>query len=796
MKYSPYQTLFVVYSLVILSGTWEFFSRPAKPAPEPDIYGSPAPNLPETISKLYPNRPESEFLLGRRFETLAGRGYRQDEIQRNPELLQKFVDDLDAKLCEAAQHYERAIKLGFNSEENLHYNYALTLIRIQADPGEIDRAIAVWRKNFPLSDRRDLQQRRQSIEQQLRQLPTPSRFATKTADSLQHIDQKKNDLNLSDRSIAKLHETDVAGRHEPLTWQSQPGFVGSQACRECHVKQFESYNQTAHSRALTEVVPDNEPSDNEFNHAVSGRRYRVSRNENQLILEESLPLNDGTEFPLTSAVARYRVGSGHFARTYLCDAGDGFLVESPISWYESTNGWDMTPGFDKLAHASFSRQILENCLWCHAGRVELSTISNMRFRLIENAIGCERCHGPGEAHVNRQATLRSSTTEPDDSIVNPRRLSRKLAEAVCQQCHLQGDIHIGGHHVRAADYRPGRALEDFATIYRLRKRDTDMTVVGHVEQFHASKCYQQSETLTCVTCHNPHETIATNERTEHFRSICMTCHSDPGCRLPIAVREEQSKNDCLQCHMPKSPTEVTHVAFTHHRIGIHPLKDEAIIADSSDLLIPLSELSELSDLSESEKERSLMLARLQMFLIRGPEFHRSDAGRQLSEQIQRWFQSMPFEEIDAETEFARSQFLFAIGDQIQGERSAVQAMKNPQLRTEEMAVLLEQLGNKELGMNQFMQARLKFEKLTHLRSHGRDWLQLGICEERSGRLEPAIHAFERARQLEPGNLGIYDVLAAAYHSQANFGAEQRVRTDVGRIKRNVKPNIAPKSPSR
>ena len=423
----------------------------------------------------------------------------------------------------------------------------------------------------------------------------------------------------------------------------------------------------------------------------------------------------------------------------------------------------------------------------------MSTISNMRFRLVENSIGCERCHGPGESHVKRQITSRSATTEPDDSIVNPRRLSRKLAEAICQQCHLQGDIHIGGHHVRAADFRPGRALEDFATIYRLRKRDTDMTVVGHVEQFHASQCYRQSETLTCVTCHNPHESIAASERTEHFRAICMKCHTDRGCRLTTAVREEQSKNDCVQCHMPKSPTEVTHVAFTHHRIGIHPLKDEANIANASDLLIPLSELS---DFSESEKDRSLMLARLQMFLIRGPEFHRSDAGRELSEQIHLWLQKIPIDEVDAETEFARSQFLFANGDQIQGERSAAKAMENPQLRTEEMAVLLEQLGTKELALKQFKQARMKFEKLTQLRSNGRDWFQLGICEERSGRMELAIQAFERARQLEPGNLGIYDVLAEAYHSQANFGAEQRLRIDAGKIKRNVKPDVAPKSPSR
>src|ERR1051326_5775053 len=36
-------------------------------------------------------------------------------------------------------------------------------------------------------------------------------------------------------------------------WKPLEGFAGSQACRQCHPSQFETYLQTAHSRALTEV---------------------------------------------------------------------------------------------------------------------------------------------------------------------------------------------------------------------------------------------------------------------------------------------------------------------------------------------------------------------------------------------------------------------------------------------------------------------------------------------------------------------------------------------------------------
>src|SRR5258708_14151591 len=38
-------------------------------------------------------------------------------------------------------------------------------------------------------------------------------------------------------------------------WKSQPGYVGSQACGKCHAEQTATYLETAHSRALSEVVP-------------------------------------------------------------------------------------------------------------------------------------------------------------------------------------------------------------------------------------------------------------------------------------------------------------------------------------------------------------------------------------------------------------------------------------------------------------------------------------------------------------------------------------------------------------
>jgi predicted CXXCH cytochrome family protein len=782
---APYRSLFIVYAVAILAGGVEFFRAHSHRRAEPDIYADPARNFPEVMSRLYPGSSEAEYMLGRHFEAGAGRNFDPTELQRDPRVLQEFVNALNRDLRKAARHYELAIGMGLKSEEALYYNYALTLMRIQADPERIDRAIFAWRHDFPFSDRRDLEQRRQAIEKQVRQLPAPEPFS-ENDDGLslrQTANESRHPLPPPDAPLSNAtpagHEVETALDFVP-EWRTLPGFVGSQACRQCHPDQFGTYAAAPHSRALSDVDPDNEPVDAEFDHAASGRHYRVVREEGQLIHEESLPLDDGTEFVLTRSPVRYRVGSGHFARTYLCDAGAGFLVESPITWYEPAQAWGMTPGFDKPAHRSFSRQVLENCLWCHSGQVRKSTVSDMRFQLVENAIGCERCHGPGEAHVKLRNSGESEDAAGDQTIVNPGRLPRKLAEAVCQQCHLQGDIHIGGRKLRAPDYRPGEPLEKFGTVYRLRREDPSMTVVGHVEQLGDSPCYIESATLTCLTCHNPHATVAPADRAAHFRSVCLSCHADRDCKLSPSVREEKSKNDCTQCHMPKSATEVPHLAFTHHRIGIHPLVRKPDRSDENDPLIPLSDLS---GLSPAERERSLMLARLQMFLMRGAEFQTSAPGRQLLQQIDEWLQRLGPEEFDVEIEFDRLQLSLARGDLRGAERFADRTLACDDIRSEEAAAVLSQLGQLDMSRKRFGQARVRFGKLALLRCNCQDWHNLGMCEAQLGNPGEAILALDRARQLEPSVVGIYEALAALHRGRNDVAAERRLRNDIDRLKR-------------
>ena len=58
-----------------------------------------------------------------------------------------------------------------------------------------------------------------------------------------------------------------------------------------------------------------------------------------------------------------------------------------------------------------------------------------------SGIDCERCHGPGELHVQRMLNgeLVDTSTHIDYSIVNPKKLSLEAQFQICMRCHLQGN---------------------------------------------------------------------------------------------------------------------------------------------------------------------------------------------------------------------------------------------------------------------------------------------------------------------------------------------------------------------
>ncbi len=124
-----------------------------------------------------------------------------------------------------------------------------------------------------------------------------------------------------------------------------------------------------------------------------------------------------------SAVPAWAFGSGVKGITPIGRTADGQLFESRLTWYESLDGIDFTTGASKYdpknARESLGRQLthkrVAECFGCHTTGYDKERQAPARN---EMGVGCERCHGPGQAHI-RAVT---SAEPPDRDVFHPGRL--------------------------------------------------------------------------------------------------------------------------------------------------------------------------------------------------------------------------------------------------------------------------------------------------------------------------------------------------------------------------------------
>jgi Tfp pilus assembly protein PilF len=266
----------------------------------------------------------------------------------------------------------------------------------------------------------------------------------------------------------------------------------------------------------------------------------------------------------------YVIGSGRRGFSYVV-VRDNFLVESPITWYARAARWGPSPGYEDGNH-HFDRPLQPGCLFCHTNHVEpvggaLNEYQPPPFR--GHAIGCERCHGPGQLHVRRPI----GEGGKDLTIVNPADLEHSLRDAVCEQCHLSGTQRVERPGARFQDYRPGLPLHRFWTVVVPESLATSGKFVGQVEQMRDSRCYQATGgALGCISCHDPHRLPSAAERVAYYQGRCLQCHADRGCSLPASERLVKVQDDsCIECHMPRSrmTSDIPHVTMTDHRVLRH-----------------------------------------------------------------------------------------------------------------------------------------------------------------------------------------------------------------------------------
>ena len=325
------------------------------------------------------------------------------------------------------------------------------------------------------------------------------------------------------------------------------GFVQPHVCGECHPDQYEGFPQTAHFRTssaatLATVLGEFTAGKNRLNTKDPNLHFEMVAEEDGLF-QCVVVQQDGHRYEHRE---RFDIvtGSGNHGQTYLYWHGDQ-LCQLPISYFTESGGWINSPGPYRDGTADFARGIGDRCLACHATYFASDAQAFNRHDPTNFILGvtCVRCHGSGWAHVQYHRT--HETDGEAHYIVNPNKLPRESANQLFAQCHSG----VGRPLQPAFSYRPGEPLDQFLALdmSAANPKNDDPHAANQLLRLMKSRCFKESQEMTCATCHDPHQ----NERgnLKLFAERCAACHEEEACHL-ASEYGSRIRHRCVECHMP------------------------------------------------------------------------------------------------------------------------------------------------------------------------------------------------------------------------------------------------------
>ena len=376
----------------------------------------------------------------------------------------------------------------------------------------------------------------------------------------------------------------LKGRHAP---DPANAYVDPGVCADCHGDIAAKYATTGMGRSFTHSASANtlqdfppgkkvyrKAPDSYFSMFERGGKYYQRRWQIGF---------DGREANIDEKQVDYVIGSGNHSRTYLHLTSRNTLQVLPFSWYAEKGGyWDMSPAYDQPDYPGSVRPVHYECMFCHNAYPKIpeselhSAGPEMTFtEPLPLGIDCQRCHGPGQRHVE----IASAGAAPEAiraAIVNPKRLDADREIEVCMQCHLETTSLELPPFIRRFDkalfsYVPGQPLGDFILSFdKAGGNNSRFEIVNAAYRLRESQCFLKSKKknekgLRCTTCHDPHDIPRGAVATQRYNNICQSCHAAP--LKAVASVPHTAETDCVSCHMPKRRTDdVVHVVMTDHLI--------------------------------------------------------------------------------------------------------------------------------------------------------------------------------------------------------------------------------------
>jgi predicted CXXCH cytochrome family protein len=326
-------------------------------------------------------------------------------------------------------------------------------------------------------------------------------------------------------------------------------YVGSAACQKCHAEIYERWKKTP----MANVVRD-------------PREYPDA------ILPNLATNNVSPKF--TKDQVAFVYGS-LWKQRYFTKIGDDYFPE-PAQWDVTNKAWRpyfVPKGGDWwepfYPPDNFKRPTGPTCDGCHSVDYNIQT-----KQVAEWNVGCERCHGPGSAHVDHATR---------GNILNPARMDYVSASDTCIQCHSQGrpltNPIEGKYYDWPVGYHVGLNLRDYWQLDDHKFGELSFTHfpdgTAHKNRMQGNDFVQSvmyRRGVTCFDCHDVHGTKNYAQLRKPVNEICLDCHG-PGSRngpreATLAEhthhKDGSAGSECVACHMPKIEVTIPGVFVSAH----------------------------------------------------------------------------------------------------------------------------------------------------------------------------------------------------------------------------------------
>ena len=316
---------------------------------------------------------------------------------------------------------------------------------------------------------------------------------------------------------------------EPAT-----GYTGSAACQRCHEPEYDSWRHTLHVQmtkpiAEARVVGDFS-SGARLDETGAGRSYVMAARDGKYFITITRTGRSPETFEIN-----YTLGARRF-QGYLSRLADGRIYVLPVFWHTEAQRWvdykEITPIPTDPSHDL--RQIWNvTCVNCHATNLTRNfdaATNTFATTWTEMGVGCEACHGPGQAHIDDSEHLKIFTMKK----VAPRQIFD-----TCAYCHgNKNNVFFG--------FKAGDAYEDYALPFLISQPIPDNDPQGEFwpdgrpsrfnrpQALTMTGCFRAGQ-ATCTSCHRIH-----GNQNNHALKVAIDA--------PDGGHTRESDALCTQCH--------------------------------------------------------------------------------------------------------------------------------------------------------------------------------------------------------------------------------------------------------